>query len=204
MMNLPFTSAQFFEVFAHYNEAVWPVHILLYALALAVIVLALVVPARAGRAAAFVLAYLWAWVALVYQLGFFWQINPAAPGFAALSLLAMVGFLWAGSGKGRLRFVAGWSARKGGGLALAVFALAGYPLVGILFGHVYPAAPSFGLPCPTTLFTFGVLLMAAPGFPRVLVLAPLTWAIIGSSAALSLGWSKTSAWCCRFPSGAIC
>ena len=34
-MSLPFTRAEFFEVFARYNEAVWPLQLGFYALALA-------------------------------------------------------------------------------------------------------------------------------------------------------------------------
>src|SRR5665647_2806931 len=54
-------------------------------------------------------------------------------------------------------------------------------------GHHYPAAPTFGLPCPTTIFTFGVLLMAARPLPWLVLVAPMVWAAIGAAAAFSLG-----------------
>jgi hypothetical protein len=41
-----------------------------------------------------------------------------------------------------------------------------YPLLGIRFGHSYPRAPLFGVaPCPTTIFTFGLLLWATRSVP---------------------------------------
>lgn len=186
-MSLPFSREQFFAVMAAYNEALWPAPWLLGALAVVMVALVLVAPARAGRPVATGLALLWAWVALAYHLAFFWRINPAAPLFAALSLAATAAFAWRGAWQGRLRFPAARTARSRIGLALILFALAVYPLIGYAIGHRYPAMPTFGLPCPLTLFTFGLLLMATPGLPRALVPAPLLWAVIGATAAFALG-----------------
>jgi hypothetical protein len=62
-----------------------------------------------------------------------------------------------------------------------------YPVLGYLLGHGYPSSPCFGVaPCPTTIFTFGLLLWADRP-PRYLVLLPLIWSIIGFFAAISLG-----------------
>lgn len=186
-MNLPFSQEQFYAVFTVYNLAVWPAGVVLASLAVALAVAALRFPERAGRPAAFGLAILWAWIALAYHLAFFWAINPAAPLFAAISLGSAAAFAWMGGVKGRLRFERGLSGRVYMGLAVIVFALAVYPVIGIVLGHRYPAAPTFGLPCPTTIFTFGMLLMASPGFPKVLVIGPLAWAVIGSAAAFTFG-----------------
>jgi hypothetical protein len=71
--------------------------------------------------------------------------------------------------------------------AAAVYALAGYPLVGWLAGQRFPAAPTFGLPCPTTIFTFGVLLWADRRLPAWLLAIPAAWAVLGTTAAGSLG-----------------
>lgn len=186
-MDLPFSKAQFFELFAAYNTAVWPAPILLALLAIALPVLALRWPERAGRSVAFGLAVLWAWLGVAYHLAFFWAINPAAPLFAAISLAQAIAFAWVGGIRGRLQFERGPSARVVCGLLVIGFALVGYPAIGWLMGHRYPAAPSFGLPCPTTIFTFGVLLMASARLPKVLLAGPLVWALIGSSAAFALG-----------------
>lgn len=186
-MNLPFSQEQFYAVFTAYNLVVWPAGVVLGLLAIVLVVAALCFPERAGRPAAFGLAFLWAWIALAYHLAFFWAINPAAPLFAAISLGSAAAFAWVGGVKGRLQFERGLSGRVSMGLAVIVFAFAVYPVIGIVLGHRYPAAPTFGLPCPTTIFTFGVLLMALPRFPKVLVIGPLVWAVIGSAAAFTLG-----------------
>lgn len=45
----------------------------------------------------------------------------------------------------------------------------------------------FGVaPCPTTIFTFGLLLWAATPVPAYLIIIPLIWAFIGMSAAVNL------------------
>ena len=186
-MNLPFTPAQFFAVFTSYNEAVWPMQIILVLVAVTMAAAVLRFPERAGRIVSAGLALLWCWLGLGYHLAFFWAINPAAPLFAAISLAGSGAFLWLGLFKTSLRFQAGLNGRKIAGLAVIIFALAIYPAIGALLGHHYPAAPNFGLPCPTTIFTFGILMMAARPLPRALLLAPMTWAIIGAFAAFSLG-----------------
>ena len=47
--------------------------------------------------------------------------------------------------------------------------------------------PAFGVtPCPVTIFTFGVLLLATRRVPVVLLVVPLLWSLIGGSAAFLL------------------
>lgn len=184
-MNLPFSQEQFYEVFTAYNLAVWPAGFVLALLAAALAVAAVRFPERAGRPVAFGLAFLWTWIALAYHLAFFWSINPAAPLFAAISLGSAGVFAWAGIKDG-LQFERALSGRVYAGLAVIIFALVIYPVIGNVLGHRYPAAPTFGLPCPTTIFTFGMLLMASPRFSKAMVVGPLVWAVIGSTAAFAL------------------
>ncbi len=186
-MDLPFTQTQFFEVFVSYNEAIWPMQLALNAAAITMVGVLIWMPERAGRFISLGLVLLWAWLAVGYHLAFFWRINPAAPFFAAISLVAAGGFLWFGIFRSSLRFHSGMDARKTTGLIVVVFALAGYPAIGELAGHHYPATPTFGVPCPTTIYTFGVLLMTAKPLPRWVLPAPMLWAAIGAVAAFSLG-----------------
>jgi hypothetical protein len=186
-MNLPFTQAQFFEIFAAYNETVWPLQLALNAAAIAMVGVLFWTPDRAGRVVSLGLAMLWTWLALGYHLAFFWKINPGAPFFAAISLAAAIAFLWFGVFRSFLQFRSGVDARKIAGLIVVMFALAGYPAIGALTGHHYPATPTFGLPCPTTIYTFGVLLMAARPVPGWVLPAPMLWSAIGAVAAFKLG-----------------
>jgi len=45
----------------------------------------------------------------------------------------------------------------------------------------------FGVaPCPTTIFTFGILLWAIESVPAFLLVIPLIWSVVGMSAAVNL------------------
>ena len=185
-MNAPFSSEQFFGVFARYNTAVWPAQLGL--LALALVILAATV--WGGRSSARVvyggLALLWAWCGAVYHLVFFARINPMAYGFAALFLAQGALFGVAAARAGGESMVLGLDGRGIMGAGLLAYALLVYPLLGAALGQVYPAAPSFGLPCPLTIFTFGLLLLAAGRVSIHLLLIPLAWSAVGTMAAL--GW----------------
>lgn len=186
-MRLPFTVEQFFEVFGRYNRGVWPAQVVLFVLGL--IGVALVFSKRRGgaRLTSVILAALWAWMAVAYHLVFFTAINPAAWLFGIVFVLQALLFL--GLGVRRLRGRRGptsnvWTAA---GAALVAYAMAIYPLVGYFAGHRYPLMATFGVPCPTTIFTFGVLLLVQPPFPRYAFVIPLLWSGVGSFAAFGLG-----------------
>ena len=187
MMQLPFTRAQFFEAFASYNHAVWPAQIVALIAALLCVALLFRPGAAAGRATSLALASLWAWAGLVYHWGFFTRINPAAWVFGGLFLAQALLFAWSGVATTRLRFSPIRGLRSATGVVLVGFALLAYPAIGYLIGERYPAAPTFGLPCPITLFTLGMLSFAQPPVPRVVFLVPLLWSAVGALAAFQLG-----------------
>ena len=186
-MNVPFTVDQFLDVFRRYNEAVWPSQWLLHALALTVIVLALRGRPHAGRTVSGILAFLWLWAAVIYHLAFFSSIDGAALLFAALFLLEAVLLFAIGVSRGRLAFRVRADGAGLAGAAMVVYALIVYPLLGYGFGHHYPASPTFGVPCPTTIFTLGILLWAAPPVPWSVLVVPIVWAVVATVAALDLG-----------------
>jgi hypothetical protein len=41
-------------------------------------------------------------------------------------------------------------------------------------------------PCPVTIFTFGLLLLADKRVPKYLLVIPFLWSLLGFSAALAL------------------
>jgi hypothetical protein len=185
-MRLPFTPAQFFDVFRQYNEAVWPAQVGLVVLAFAVTA-AITWPRRGSdRFIAVALGGLWLWTGVVYHGMFFSPINPIAPLFGAVSVAGGLAFMWTGLVRDRLRFSAGgWWA--GVGYALQAYALLAYPFLTMAGGHAYPAMPTFGLPCPTTIFTVGTLAFLPPGSPASVLVAPVLWSIVGVQAAFLLG-----------------
>jgi hypothetical protein len=185
-MSLPFSADAFFEVFASYNRAWWPAALALWLVA-AVVVIEVARAPRPGtdRAASVVLMGLWVWGGVVYHGAYFAAINPAARVFAVLFVLQGAILGWTGLVRGRLTFGVATGVARAIGLGLALYALA-YPGLTLLLGHRYPAAPTFGVPCPTTILTVGLLLTSRCPPPKVIWI-PLAWSLIGGSAAVLLG-----------------
>jgi hypothetical protein len=186
-MRVPFTVEQFLDVFRRYNEAVWPAQWILTALGVAAVVLALGRAPHAGRMIGGLLALLWLWMGAVYHLTFFRPINPAATAFGAVFLVQAALLAWLGVWRGALDFQVRRDAAGLMGALVILYALVLYPAIGHALGHRYPAAPTFGVPCPTTILTFGLLLWARPPVPRRLLIVPALWAVIGTTAVAELG-----------------
>jgi len=187
-MNLPFSLEQFIEVFRRYNERVWPAQWALGGLALLTVIAVVWPNARSSRVVSVALSALWLWAGVVYHVLFFRRINPAALIFGSAFALQGLAIAWWGTRRRALRF----GPRRPHGaafvaLALMVYALVFYPLFGIALGHRYPAAPTFGAPCPTTIFTIAVLLLASSPRPLMRFVVPIAWCLIGSVAAAKLG-----------------
>ncbi len=185
-MKLPFKTEQFLDVFQSYNVAVWPAQVFFNLLAVVLLFFCFKKYEFSGSLVLFSLAFFWFWIGIVYHLIFFSEINPAAYAFAVIFILQGVFFIIAAV-KNQIDFRFVWNIRTAVGMIFIIYALILYPLLGIYFGHTYPRNPTFGLPCPTTIFTFGILLIAKNKIPAYLVGIPLIWSIVGFSAAFKLG-----------------
>jgi hypothetical protein len=186
-MQLPFTTEQFLQVFRQYNEGVWPAQILLNTFAVIAIVLAFQKKAYSGKIISYILAFFWYWTGLIYHAFFFSSINPAAYVFGGACVLQGGLFHWIGGFKNRMEYRARFDVQGSTGAILMLYALVIYPLLGYWAGHGYPHSPTFGAPCPTTIFTFGLLLWTVGKLPRYLLIIPALWSLVGFSAAVTLG-----------------
>ncbi len=184
-MRLPFTEDQFLDAFARFNQDVWPLQLVAYALGVLAVALAVRGGRRASRGAGLVLAFLWA-VAAAYHAAALGRLAASGPVFAAAFAVQAV-LLATAVAKDRLSFRAG-GALTTTGLALVLYALVLYPLLGALAGHPFPRGPTFGVaPCPNAIFTFGLLLLTDRPVPRWLLPIPLLWSIVGLTAVTALG-----------------
>jgi hypothetical protein len=186
-MSLPFSADQFFEVMRRYNEGMWPTQLALTAVALLAVAFAPGGGQVGGRLISALLAGLWAWSGIAYHLGYFADVNPAAPLFAALFVCGAALFAWHGTWHARLTFGLGTPRAVVLGFSLIAYALVGYPALAYALGHHYPVTATFGLPCPLTLFTAGMLVLLRQPYPRSVLMVPIAWALIGASAALLFG-----------------
>lgn len=184
-MHLPFTSSEFLDVFGAYNSALWPAALALWLGSFGLLIGALRAGERRHRMLAALLAVHWSWSALAYHAAFFTRINPAAWLFAGLFLIQAVLFARGAAVPGRLRFSIGRSPRHILAGSLVVFSLL-YPVINVAQGFRFPRLATFGVPCPTTILTLGLLLAAEPPSWSLSAI-PIVWALVGGSAALLLG-----------------
>ena len=62
-----------------------------------------------------------------------------------------------------------------------------YPAISFTFEKSLARTITLGLPCPSTILTFGFLMLAERNLPKYLLIIPSLWAVIGLSAALNFG-----------------
>jgi hypothetical protein len=184
-MRLPFTHEQFLDVFAAYNTRWWPAASLLWLLTLGAVWFIYRREKGAGLYVAVLLALHWLWSGVVYHLGYFRPVNPAATIFGILFGLQGGLFLWLGASR-RLTFQPSSSIWSWIGIGLVAYAVV-YPLLGLLGGLQYPRLPTFGVPCPTVILTAGVLLIVPRRTARWPAIVTILWTGIGGSAAFVLG-----------------
>ncbi len=184
----PFSHEQFIQVFHEYNVAVWPMQIVLYIFAVFAVLLTLKQNRMYGMFAGIAVGLMWLWTGIAYHWMRFTEINPAAWLFGGLYvaqgvILILYGVLHKDGFVFKWRLSVNWIV----GLLFILFATILYPVLGIYFGHTYPNNPTFALPCPLTIFTFGLLLWSLRRVPWYVFAIPLLWALTGSRAAVNWG-----------------
>jgi hypothetical protein len=183
---MPFTTQQFFQIFTDYNLAVFPIQFVLPLLAVVAVASACRYEGSKDRIAPAMLGIFWIWSGAVYHILFFSRINSAAWLFGTLFVIQGLLFARAAFRKELdLSFspdIRGWA-----GASMIGYALVFYPLIEILDGKSFIASPTFGTPCPLTIFTFGLLTWSRSFVPWYLLVIPAVWSVIGTIAAFSFG-----------------
>lgn len=183
---MPFTRDEFLNVFVQYNESIFPLQFLFFVFALLVLFVIIKKSKQTGVITSLILGVFWLWIGIYYHLILFAVINPAAYAFGAVFVLQGFFFIYEGVVRKNLAFKIDKSIYSYVGLLFILYALIIYPVLGSFFGHEYPANPTFGLPCPTTIFTFGILMFLSKKFPYYIISIPMIWALVGSTAAFRL------------------
>jgi hypothetical protein len=174
---LLFAPTTYYRLFELYNAALWPVHLALIVVCVAVLMFAIRGGLARGRVIAAALAIAWAWVAW----GFHWQryatINWAAAYFAvAFGIQALL--LASAAARGTIVYRGIRSVRASIGWAIAAFAMVGQPLIALQLGRPWTQLEFAGLaPDPTAVATLGLLLAAARASWPLWVI-PILWCAV--------------------------
>lgn len=179
-MNLAFNLEQFLALIQDYNLAIWPLQVIAYALGIAALLLTIRKTKCSGSVIMAILAFFWLWTGGVFNLTYFRPFYSLAIAFAVLFVVQGIIFMLAALGKPKISFQLRADLTSLIAVVLALYALAGYPLLETLLGRGYPRTLAFGLvPCPTTLFTLAILLLADRKLPWHVFAIPILYSFGG-------------------------
>lgn len=187
-MEPPFPAEAFFEFLSRYNAATWPAPIGAQTMGL-VAITALATGSRNGdRLVLLILALFWGWDAVAYHWMYFAPLSPAAYAFGALFLLQAALFLVCALRPEPPRFAIAADARSLIAALLLIYAFSFNGGLARLLGHGGMDGPLFGVaPCPTTIFTLGLLCLMVGQDALRLAIVPGIWALIGLLAVPFFG-----------------
>lgn len=185
-MKIPFTAEQFYGVFEKYNTTIFPIPIIIFLLGFILLFTLHTKSKYKNKLIGSVLGIIWLWVGLVYHITFFTAINKAAFIFGALFIVQGL-LIIINTFKGKLAFSFEFTKAHLIGYFFIIFGLFIYPLIGYFLDSSFIRTISLGLPCPTTIFTFGIFLLTNKNFSKHLLVIPSIWAIVGLSAAINFG-----------------
>ena len=167
---LSFKTSEFFPVLEQYNQDFWPLQVLAFVLALAIVLLSVKNTKWKTRVIFSLLAFFWLWTGLVFCL-LYWGPNYIYAYFFALIFTIQGGFFIKQSIQPSFNFTFKIGFRSTIALLLLVYAMLGYQILGIALDHIYPRFFSVGLvPCPTIIFTLGLFLLANKKIPNYLLI----------------------------------
>jgi len=170
---------EFLMVLERYNLAIWPLQIFTYLLGILALFFSLKRKKYSNQIILAILSFFWFWNGIVF-CPFYW-----APIYKYAYLLGFFcfiqGFLFLiGIFKPNISFELRSNLYSIIGIIFIIYAMVGYQLLGYLLEHVYPKFFPFGLvPCPTTIFTFGIFLMTDKKFPKYYLIIPFIVTMVG-------------------------
>ncbi len=171
-------------VFERGNAAIWPMQLVWYASAVAMIGLAFWPVRRASQLICLLAAAYFAWVGIV----FFGVIDSGMTIWVAAFIVEAILLLVAGLVRRDLVFAPRWNLSSVLGALFMFYALVAYPIIEMLRGYPLRASPLLGLsPCVTVFFAFGLLLWARPPAPKYVLLLPLAWALNAAPGNIAMG-----------------
>lgn len=173
------TSQEILDYMASYNIKIFPMQYIAYFLGLVIVILILKPSKLSDRMITGIHAFLCLWVAFVFALPF--AMQGELIGMTTAIVFGMQGllFVWQVF-KPRVNYGIDSTLFTTIGLIFILYAMVGYPIIGNILGHTYPASLPFGLaPCPLTVFIFGTFMLTRKKMPMIILVLPLLYSITG-------------------------
>lgn len=172
----------FLVVLERYNLSIWPLQIFAYIFGFLALLFTVKSTKYSNNIILAVLSFFWLWNGIVFCPIYWAPTYKYAYLFGALCIIQGSLFL-IGVIKSNMSIRFHPNLYSIIGILAVIYAMGGYYLLGYFMGHVYPKSFPFGLvPCPTTIFTFGLFLMTDKKFPRYYLIMPFIFSLTGSLA----------------------
>ena len=180
---LSFSTEEFLLVLESYNLAIWPIQIFAYVLVVLALFFLFKPTDYSHKIVLTVLSLFWLFNGIVFCFVYWSPSHIFGYIFGVLCVIQGLLFFYSikvsditiGSPDKTYTVI---------GLLLIFYAIIGYQILGYYLGHVYPKFFPVGLvPCPTTIFTFGIFLLINNKIPLQYYVIPLIFALGGFLAA---------------------
>jgi hypothetical protein len=182
---LSFSLEDFLIVLENYNTSIWPLQILAYLFGISILFYATKRSISSTKIILAILSLFWLWNGIVFCPIFWAPAYKSAYLFGAFCTVQGLLFV-RGIYKSDVSILIRADLYSIVGILFVVYSMIGYQLIGYPLGHVYPKFFPFGLvPCPTTIFTFGLLLMTVDKCPKYYLIVPFILAMGGFLAAFT-------------------
>jgi hypothetical protein len=183
---LLFSPRAYWRMFELHNSQYWPLHLVMLAAGIGMVILVLRQHRDHGFWIALTLAALWIFVGWSFLWNRYMPINWAmayvAPVFGGEALLLAI----AAARGGDILERSDVTARLG--LLIAAVGLVAYPLLAPLFGRPWSQAEVFGIaPDPTAIATLGLMLSARGRWPSLLLPIPIAWLMLSGLTLRTMG-----------------
>ena len=180
---LSFSAEDFMLVLEQYNTTIWPMQIVAYLFVGFAVFFSFRSFKYSQKIVLLILSFLWLFNGIVFSLIFWAPSHFFGYVFGICCIVQGLIFLFNLKGTDLLTNSAS-SIYSLTGIILVLYAALGYQVFGYYLGHIYPKFFPVGLvPCPTTIFTFGIFLIIHKSIPAKYYVIPLIVALGGFLAA---------------------
>lgn len=180
---LSFSIEEFLLVLESYNLAIWPFQIFAYILVISALLFSFKSTSYSAKIVLAILSFFWLFTGIVFCFLYWAPSHIFGYIFGICCVLQGLMFLYSisrsditiGSRDITHIFI---------GILFVLYAIIGYQIFGYFLGHIYPKFFAVGLvPCPTTIFTFGIFLIINKKIPIKYFAIPLVVSLGGILAA---------------------
>lgn len=135
-----------------------------------------------------ILAFFYGWIGIQFYMVYFKEFMPFPFVFGILFVVQSLIFIFEGTIRNRISFQFKADLYGLMGALLVFYGIFGYQALEYLLGRGYPEILSFGMfPCPTVIFSLGILLWTGKKFPAYILVYPLIHAFSGYIPAFIIG-----------------